>query len=735
MEASKIPVKGMSCAVCAGSVEKVLQRQTGVANAAVNFANHSVYLDYDETQVSLEDLSIQVAEAGYELVLADPDEAAELKQTNRWPRELIVALFFTVPVFIIGMFFPEMPYASMLMMTLTLPVILYSGRDFYFRAWKQGKHGRVNMDSLVALGTGSAFLFSLYHTVFPETGGSISGANHMYYEAAAVIISLILVGRFLEARAKQQTSKAIEGLFSLQAQTAMTLEEGIPVEKPIEAVQVGDQILVRPGEKIPLDGRIISGQSMVDESMLTGESIPVHKSEGDFAVGATLNLLGSITIQVEKTGSDTFLAQIIQMVEKAQGSKAPIQKLTDRIAGIFVPVVMGLALLTFIIWYIWSPEPGVGFALTAAISVLIIACPCALGLATPTAIIVGMGKGAKAGMLIKDATALEKLRKIDTIIWDKTGTLTHGNMRLTDIHWDKKISYDTEVLGQMVIAIESRSEHPISKAIIEGYESKISVLPVVQEFQSYPGKGIYAIADDKQLMIGNLRLMKEAGLEPSPDLELLAAGLAGEAKTLIYIADPEQVLGIMAVSDSLKPEAPAVIRHLEAQGKQMILLTGDQMGTATVVAGQLGIESFRAAMLPQDKIDFLHQLQASGKKVAMVGDGINDAPALAAADVGIAMGTGTDIAIESADLILPGGDLKNVVKGFELATATVQTIHQNLFWAFIYNIILIPIAAGILYPSLGLLLNPMIAGGAMAFSSLSVVLNSLRLKGLTFSDI
>lgn len=725
------PVEGMTCAGCAASIEQQLRKEEGVEEANINFANHTLSLKYKEGVTSFDKLQKKVDDIGF--TLRPASQAAESKKIRqeeykKLQKKFWVALFFSVPVFIISMLLMgQVPYANYIMLLLSLPVVLYSGNQFYINAWKKLRHGTSNMDTLIALGTGIAFLYSLVVTFFPGliTSGGLEA--HVYYESAVVIITLILLGNLLEERAKAKTSTAIEKLLQLQAKTATVIREGVEVTVLTEEVTVGDLVLVKPGEKVPVDGILERGHSFVDESMMSGEPLPVEKKSGDKIIGGTLNQSGSFAFRTTQTGGQTVLSRIIQLVQDAQGSKAPAQKLADKISAVFVPVVVSIALLSFALWYFLGPSPQFTTAMVVLVSVLIIACPCALGLATPTAITVGIGKGAQQGILIKDAEALEKAARIDVLFVDKTGTLTEGKPQLTDfiVAPDK----DKTAIQQAVLAIEKQSEHPLARAVVN-YLEQAGIAPAVEAeyFQNRSGFGVAAAVGSSSFLLGNRRLMEEERAVFTPALEEKAIQLAGEQKTVIFVARKGEVVALIGLQDTIKEEARQAVHALHKQGIKVIMLTGDNKATAAYVARETGIDEFYAEVLPEDKGTHVKQYKAKGKIVAMAGDGINDAPALALADVGIAMSTGTDIAIESAPITLLNGNIGALTKAIRLSAATSKTIRQNLFWAFIYNIIAIPVAAGALYPLWGFLLDPMIAGAAMAFSSLSVVLNSLRLK-------
>ncbi len=725
------PVEGMTCAGCAASIESHLRKEAGVEEANINFANHTLSLKYNEGATSFEKLRKSVDNIGYKIRPAE--QAAESKKIRekeykKLQKKFWVALLFSIPVFIISMvLMGHVPFANYIMLTLSLPVIIYSGNQFYINAWKKLRHGTSNMDTLIALGTGIAFLYSLFATFFPGfiTAGGLEA--HVYYESAVVIITLILLGNLLEERAKAKTSGAIEKLLQLQAKTATVIREGIEVTVLSQEVVEGDLVLVKPGEKVPVDGLLEKGSSFVDESMMSGEPLAVEKKAGDKVLGGTLNQSGSFVFKATQTGAETVLSRIIKMVQEAQGSKAPAQKLADKISAIFVPVVVSIAVLSFALWYFLGPSPAFTTAMIVLVSVLIIACPCALGLATPTAITVGIGKGAQQGILIKDAEALEKAAHVNVLFVDKTGTLTEGKPRVTDFVVAE--GQPEPSIKQAILTIEKQSEHPLAKAVVKQLEDgQEQDTPEAADFRNRSGFGVEARVGGTSWLLGNQKLMDEGKTTISAELELKAQQLATEQKTVIFAAQEGQVVALIALQDTIKKEAREAVSALQRRGVEVIMLTGDNKATAAYVAKETGIDSFYAEVLPEDKGRHVKDHKAKGKIVAMAGDGINDAPALALADVGIAMSTGTDIAIESAPVTLLHGNIGAIAQAIKLSAATSKTIRQNLFWAFIYNIIAIPIAAGALYPIWGYLLDPMIAGAAMAFSSLSVVLNSLRLK-------
>ena len=725
-------VLGMSCAVCALNVETTLGAQEGVYEAKVNFAGSTVLVDYNPRVITPVELQKAVESAGYELVVEnteDTDQADRLQREEflALKRKTIGAIVLAVPVFVIGMFFMHMPYGNWIMLAFTIPVMAFFGRDFFVHAYMQLKHGRANMDTLVAVSTGVAFLFSLFNTIWPEYWTSRGLEAHVYYEAAAVIIALILLGRLLEAKAKFSTSTAIKKLMGLQPKTVTKiLADGSEEEVPIREVVVGDVLVVKPGEKIPVDGEVTEGSSFVDESMITGESIPVEKVKGQPVYAGTINEKGSFRFRADKVGGETVLANIIRMVQEAQGSKAPVQKLVDRIAGIFVPVVMGIAVITFIVWMLIGGDFAFTHALLTSITVLVIACPCALGLATPTAIMVGLGKGAEHNILIKDAESLELMYRVNAIVLDKTGTITEGKPVVTDIHWTP--GAEDERYQSILLEIERRSEHPLADAVVQKFKERVVNEILVSDFENQTGKGVTAKVGDKVYLVGNRALLEVNHVVLDDDNEKLAVRWEGDGKTVVFFAGEGRVLALVAVADKIKESSRQAVATLHEKGIDVYMLTGDNALTARAVADQVGIRHFKAEVMPGEKANFVEALQHEGKVVAMVGDGINDSQALAQADVSIAMGKGSDIAMDVAKVTLITSDLNVIPRAIVLSRQTVRAIRQNLFWAFIYNIIGIPLAAGVLYGINGFLLNPMIAAAAMAFSSVSVVTNSLRIK-------
>ncbi|WP_218760991.1 cation-translocating P-type ATPase [Polaribacter sp. AHE13PA] len=726
-------VAGMTCASCAISIESYLKPQEGVIDVAVNYPNQSVTISYDENIIPLETIGNKVKEIGFKLILGTKEdtkkefEALEEKRLATLKNKLIFAAVFSVPIFIMSMFLMgKIPYENWIMMALALPVLFYSGAEFYTIAWKRLKNFSTNMDTLVALSTGIAFLFSVFNTVNPQYFLSKGLVPHVYFESAVIIITLILLGRFFEEKAKSKTSSAIKKLMGLKPKKVTAIRNGEEKVISYDEILKGELIILKPGDKIPVDGKVKKGTSFIDESMISGEPIPVEKVKGSKVFAGTINQKGSLRIIATKIGDETLLSQIIRLVEEAQSSKPAIQKLADKIAGIFVPIVIGLAVVTFVLWYFLGPDPSITYALLTPITVLIIACPCALGLATPTALMVGIGKGAQQGILIKDAQALETAYKIDTLILDKTGTITEGKPKVTDLIWNKN-TVSTE-LEKVVFAIESESEHPIAEAIVAHLKTIDTESVPIDSFTSITGLGAEATFKNELYRIGNESLMVQKEITIPTELSTKANSLKSEAKTVVYVAHKNTVVGLIAVADKVKETTLAAIEKLQQMGIEIHMLTGDNEQTAKAIANKVGIKNYQANVMPADKGAFVKKLQAEGKVVAMAGDGINDSHALAQADVGIAMGSGTDIAMESAGITLMHSDLKQISKAIQLSKATMKTIKQNLFWAFIYNLIAIPIAAGALYPINGFLLNPMIAGAAMSMSSISVLSNSLRLK-------
>lgn len=723
------PVLGMSCAACASSAESIILQQEGVQQASVNFATGNLMVEYDPQITSVDKLQNALQSGGYDLLVEEESKQQESLETiqaehyKKLKNKAIGAIVLSVPVVVIGMFFMNIPYANEIMFVFASPVVLWFGRDFFIGAWKQAKHRQANMDTLVALSTGIAYVFSVFNMFYPDFWMQRGIHGHVYFEAAAVIIAFVLLGKLLEEKAKGNTSSAIKKLMGLQAKSLIVINpDGSEKLIPIEDVKLGDRILVKPGEKIAVDGVILNGSSYIDESLLTGEPIPVEKSEGSKVFAGTINQNGSFQFEASKVGKDTLLAQIIKTVQEAQGSKAPVQKLADKIAGIFVPTVISIAIITFVVWLVLGGENAWVQGLMAAITVLVIACPCALGLATPTAIMVGVGKGAENGILIKDAESLEIAKKVDAIILDKTGTITEGKPVVNEIVWHEFEEQDEAVL----YSVESQSEHPLADAVVNYLSGAKSV--ELSRFESVTGKGVKAEFEGVKYFVGNKKLLEENGVLFTEDLVQKAQEWLDESKTVIWFGKGSIAKAVVSISDQIKATSVQAIQELQSMGIDLYMLTGDNEATAKDISKQTGIKHYKAEVLPQEKADFVKQLQADGKVVAMVGDGINDSTALATADISIAMGKGSDIAIDVAKMTIISSDLKKIQQAIRLSKQTVATIKQNLFWAFIYNVIGIPIAAGILYPVNGFLLNPMIAGAAMALSSVSVVSNSLRLK-------
>lgn len=737
-ETLRIGVKGMTCAACVTRVERTLQKQPGVEAATVNLATESATIDYLPETVDPKQILEAIARAGYDPVETSntQDEEAALGTENLdLLRDLRLAVSLTLPLLVISMgpmLVPGLQDARSALLParawgwvellLATPVQFVAGRRFYAQGWAEIRHGSPGMSSLVMMGSSAAYFYSLLAVLAPELFPV--GTANLYFEAAAVIITLILFGRFLEARAKGHTSEAIRKLMRLQVKTARVIRDGELVEIPIDQVVPGDLLQVRPGERIPVDGLLTEGASFVDESMISGEPVPVEKGPEAEVVGGTVNGTGAFLMRATRVGSDTLLAQIIRMVQEAQTGKPPIQRVADRIAGVFVPVVIGIAAITFAIWLLVGPSPTLNYAFVAAVSVLVIACPCAMGLATPTAIMVGTGRGAEMGVLFRRGEALETLAKVDVVVLDKTGTLTKGHPELTDF---LPLAHNSEEILAWVAAAEAQSEHPIAHAIVEAARRRGLEWKRPESFHARPGLGIEARVEGHELRIGAERYLKDLGIDLT-SVGTLGADLAGQAKTVLYVAIDGEPAAVLAVADSLKEGSVEAVRALQESGLRVAMITGDNSNTAEAIARQVGIGRVLAEVLPGQKAAEVKRLQAEGSRVAFVGDGINDAPALAQADVGLAIGTGTDIAIEAGDVILMSGDLRGIVNAFALAKRTYRTIFGNFFWAYAYNVALIPLAAGVLYPWMGLLLSPMLAAAAMSVSSLFVVTNSLRLR-------
>ena len=727
-------VGGMTCAGCAASVESMLNAQDGIIKANVNFANNSVFVQYLPDAISFPQMQKVIKSIGYELIDNSEKEDLDRRREENYRKLKIktgFAIALALPTVVIGMFLHmSLPNANWIMLALTAPVMMWSGQTFFVNAYKQARHLKSNMDTLVALSTGIAFVFSAFNTIDPDFFLSRGLEPHVYFESAAVIIAMILLGKTLEEGAKGKTSAAIKKLMGLQPKTLRVIRNLIEIEIPIEQVIAGDTVLIKPGEKIPVDGKIIQGASFIDESMISGEPIAVEKSIGSYVYAGTINQKGSFQIYAEKVGNETMLAHIIRSVQEAQGSKAPIQKLVDKVAGVFVPAVMIIALISFLIWYFLGPEPVFTRAMLAMITVLIIACPCALGLATPTAIMVGVGKGAENGILIKDAESLELAHKVNAIIFDKTGTITKGEAVVTDIVWDDIIT-DRNLHLSILLSLEKHSEHPLAEAVVRKLND-LKIEPVsVTDFEAITGMGVSGKYDGKPYSVGSEKWIDEKHFTLPESLDRQIDILRSESKTVIFFCDEGRVLALLAVADVIKDSSMNAVKGLKDLGLDVYMITGDHEQAASAVAKAAGIENYFAGVMPSEKAEYVRKLQAQGKIVAMAGDGINDSEALAQADVSIAMGKGTDIAMDVAKITLIRSDLEHIVSAIKLSKATVNTIRQNLFWAFIYNLIGIPIAAGALYPYFGYTLDPMIAGTAMAMSSISVVSNSLRLKNKT----
>ena len=729
-ETKVLPVLEMSCAVCAGNVESTVQALSGVEKASVNFAAGTLTVTYNPSVITLEVMQAAVQAAGYDLIVEAEDPVAMQEEKARMHykilrRNTIGAWTLSIPLALLGMVFMHVPFGNWIMMVLALAIMIFFGRSFYVNGVRHALKGKANMDTLVALSTSIAFLFSLFNTLCPGFWLGKGLEPHVYYEASGVIIAFVLLGKLMEERAKNSTSSAIKGLMGLQPKTARLVTDGREEEVPISNLQVGNVVSVRPGEKIPVDGTLLQGSSSVDESMLSGEPIPVEKNAGDRVLAGTINQKGAFTMEATSVGGTTVLAQIVQMVQSAQGSKAPVQRIVDKISGIFVPVVVLLSFLTFVCWLVIGGESYFSYALLSAVSVLVIACPCALGLATPTALMVGMGKGAEQHILIKDAFALENLCKVDTVVLDKTGTLTEGVPVVTDSYW---ISDDNIRYLDVLYTAEQKSEHPLASAILCWLEESGAKVCEAENFESLTGRGVRIQVEGVTYWVGSQGLLDifQAGIPEKVRKQI--GQWQEDGQSVVFYGQETRLLAVLAISDRIKPTSAEAVKELKKQGIEVHLLTGDGVRTAERVAATLDIGYYKAEVMPNDKEEYIISLQQQGKKVAMVGDGINDSQALARADVSIAMGKGTDIAMDVAMVTLITSDLLLLPGAIRLSKQTVRLIYQNLFWAFIYNVIGIPLAAGVLFPINGLLLNPMLASAAMAFSSVSVVLNSLRLK-------
>ena len=729
-ETKVLPVLEMSCAVCAGNVESTVQALSGVEKASVNFAAGTLTVTYNPSVITLEVMQAAVQAAGYDLIVEAEDPVAMQEEKARMHykilrRNTIGAWTLSIPLALLGMVFMHVPFGNWIMMVLALAIMIFFGRSFYVNGVRHALKGKANMDTLVALSTSIAFLFSLFNTLCPGFWLGKGLEPHVYYEASGVIIAFVLLGKLMEERAKNSTSSAIKGLMGLQPKTARLVTDGREEEVPISNLQVGNVVSVRPGEKIPVDGTLLQGSSSVDESMLSGEPIPVEKNAGDRVLAGTINQKGAFTMEATSVGGTTVLAQIVQMVQSAQGSKAPVQRIVDKISGIFVQAVVLLSFFTFVCWLVIGGESYFSYALLSAVSVLVIACPCALGLATPTALMVGMGKGAEQHILIKDAFALENLCKVDTVVLDKTGTLTEGVPVVTDSYW---ISDDNIRYLDVLYTAEQKSEHPLASAILCWLEESGAKVCEAENFESLTGRGVRIQVEGVTYWVGSQGLLDifQAGIPEKVRKQI--GQWQEDGQSVVFYGQETRLLAVLAISDRIKPTSAEAVKELKKQGIEVHLLTGDGVRTAERVAATLDIGYYKAEVMPNDKEEYIISLQQQGKKVAMVGDGINDSQALARADVSIAMGKGTDIAMDVAMVTLITSDLLLLPGAIRLSKQTVRLIYQNLFWAFIYNVIGIPLAAGVLFPINGLLLNPMLASAAMAFSSVSVVLNSLRLK-------
>lgn len=722
------PVLGMSCASCAARVDKTLNSLPGVHQATVNYAAATAQIEYDPALCSDNMLRSAVQSAGYDLLIDSNEdvinkaEEARVAKYRKLKKRAITALLLSLPIMVISMFFEDIQSLKYVLWLLATPVVFGLGREFYINAWRQLKHGTSNMDTLVAVSTGIAYIFSVFNLLFPDFWLSREIEPHLYFEAASVIVAFILLGRLLEERAKQNTSTAIKKLIGLQPKTVTLIADSGERVVPIATVRKGDTILVKPGERIALDGTVITGESYVDESMLNGEPIPLHKQSGEKVFAGTINQKGTFQFITDKIGSETILAQIIRLVQDAQGSKAPVQKLVDKIARFFVPAIISISIIAFAAWLFLASTNGFTNGLLAMVTVLIIACPCALGLATPTAIMVGIGKGAENGILIKNAESLEIAEQIDTIILDKTGTITEGHPVVVDTSWLEHSDSSRKIL----YSLEKLSEHPLSDAVVNILQNEKEVL--IDQFENIPGKGVKGVVNHRTYYAGSLSLLNDNQITIDSHLQELAEKWIQEAKTLVWFADSTQAIAVIALTDKIKQTSAQAVSQLQKWGIEVYMLTGDNAISAQEISRKVGIKHYKAGVLPNEKALFIKELQANGKKVAMVGDGINDSAALAQADLSIAMGQGSDIAVDTAMATILSSDLLKIPETIKLSQLTIRTIHQNLFWAFIYNLIGIPIAAGIFYSVNGFLLNPMWASAAMAFSSVSVVLNSLRLK-------
>jgi len=721
-------VKGMTCAACATSLETYLKARDGVINVSVNFPNESVFIEFDQVKIDLPQIKKAANEIGYDVLIETEEEAQKdyVLRLNKLRLKLIISVALSIPVFIISMFFKgSLPFENFILLILSAPVLFWSGSEFFLIAWKKARHLSTNMDTLVALSTGTAFVFSLFNTIYPNYLLNRGLEPHVYYESATVIITLILLGRYLEERAKFKTTGAIKKLMGIQPKFVDVIRNGRIHNILINEVKKAEIFIVKPGEKIPLDGFVKSGSSYVDESTINGEPLPSLKQNGDLVYAGTINKNGTLEVIVEKESGNTLLSQIIELVKKAQASKPPVQKVVDKIAAIFVPVVMVIAITAAIIWYFTGPEPQFTYAFLILITVLIIACPCALGLATPTALMVGIGKGAELGILIKDAHSLEIAHKINTLVLDKTGTITEGKPTVSDIYWSKKADIGREL--KIFAALENRSEHPLAKAITQYLNTDHWDAPDL-EAENIPGKGITGKIKGTVYFAGSRSLIEENKILVPEDLFDAEVKMKQNASTMVYFANDKQLLAILTINDPIRNGVEQSIRELREHQIETIIISGDNERATARIAEKVGVHQYKGNVLPDGKGEIVKKLKQEGKIVAMAGDGINDSQALAEADIGMAMASGTDIAMESAGITLMNSDIQHIKQAILLSRDTVKTINQNLIWAFVYNVLAIPIAAGILFPLNGFLLNPMIAGAAMAFSSVSVVTNSLRLR-------
>ncbi len=724
------PIIGLRCAGCVSNVEKTLNALDGVKSVSVNLASASAIVEYDNSVVTEQNLKESVEKLGFDLDISSDEDDQSDKQSERQHKDFqklkkqtILAFVFSVPIFLLSMVFMDVPYSAYITWILSTPVLLWLGKDFHKNAFLQLKNKSANMDTLVSLSTSIAYLFSLFNLFYPEFWLSRGIEPHYYFEASSVIISFILLGRLLEAKAKSKTSSSIKKLMGLQPKfVTMQNIDGSQNEVSIKDIKIGFRLVAKPGEKIAVDGSVESGNSYVDESMLTGEPMSVLKQKGDKVYGGTINQKGSFVYVAQKVGSDTLLSQIIALVNEAQGSKAPVQKLVDKIAAIFVPIIITISVISFVLWQIFDAQNGFSNGLLSMVTVLIIACPCALGLATPTAIMVGIGKGAEKGILIKDAESLQIAKKVNTIVLDKTGTITEGKPQLSNIFWKE----ENQRFKDILYSLELLSQHPTASAVVEYFKGANSI--EINDFESVTGRGVRGKVDGEYWIVGNTKFIQENGIELDHSFTEKSTRWSNEAQTVVWFADSKHVLALLAINDKIKYNSKLAIEHLQKSNFEVYMLTGDNFNTAQNISKLSGIKNFKAEMMPKDKADFVKELQSQGKVVAMVGDGINDSAALAQADLSIAMGKGSDIAMDVAKMTIISSDLAKIEEAIKLSRQTVKTVKENLFWAFVYNLIGVPIAAGVLYPFTGFLLNPMIAGAAMGLSSFSVVTNSLRLK-------